>query len=222
MKAKGLESQEKSERNRPPGRPKDEAKRTAILEAARGVFVEQGPDAATIDAIAAAAGVSRVTIYSHFENKERLMAAAMEEETRSFEALSRALRGDDLSRDDVRDALVAFGCSLLDLIEQPDVIRSGRMMIGHAHSMPAETKVFFENGPLRTHRRLARLIASAKAAGALTTSDPDEDADFLIGMWRGLHHIELQLNAGPRRSKKSRHARVRRAVDFYLAARSHP
>jgi TetR/AcrR family transcriptional repressor of mexJK operon len=215
-----LETLEKPGIGRPPGRPKDDSKRSAIIDAARRIFVEHGPSGATIDAIADAAGVSRVTIYSHFENKECLMATVLHEETREFGSLSSALDGGVLSREDVRAALVAFGCSLLDFIEQPHVIRSGRMMIGHAHSMPDETKVFFENGPLRMHRRLGRLIASAKAAGALNTDDPEEDADFLIGMWRGLHHIELQFNAGPPRSEKRRHARVRRAVDLYLAARA--
>ncbi|MEM8771286.1 MAG: TetR/AcrR family transcriptional regulator C-terminal domain-containing protein [Pseudomonadota bacterium] len=214
-----MKTLEKSDAGRAPGRPKDDAKRSAILQAARCIFVEEGPAGATIEAIAEAAGVSRVTIYSHFENKDRLMAAVLEEETRAFGSLSLALEGGTLSREEVRDALIAFGSSLLDFVEQPHVVRSSRMMIGQANAMSGATKVFFENGPLRMHRRLARLIASAKAAGALQTDDPEEDADFLIGMWRGLHHIELQLNAGPPRSRKSRYERVRRAVDLYLAAR---
>ena len=201
------------------GRPKDDAKRDAILSAARETFMERGPDGATIDVIADAAGVSRVTIYSHYENKEGLMAAVMEKETKDFASLSQALDSGDLSQDEVRDALVEFGSRLLGFIEQPHAIRTGRMMIGQANNVPGLTKAFFQNGPLRMHKRLARLIASAQAAGAIATDNPEEDADFLIGMWRGLHHIELQLNARGPRTKKSRDARVRRAVDLYLAAR---
>ena len=216
---KSLKIRELAESSRRPGRPKDDAKRDAILSAAREVFVKYGPDGTTIGAIADAAGVCRATIYSHYENKERLMAVAMEEETRDFGELSQALSGSDLTQKDVRDALVVFGDSLLNFLERPHTIRAGRMMIGQAGSMPGITKVFYENGPLRMHRRLARLISAAKAAGFLHTKDPDEDADFLIGMWRGLHHLKLQLNAGPSRSKKCREDRVRRAVDLYLAAR---
>ena len=61
-----------------PGRPKDLEKRAAILEAAKRLFTTQGFDGTSMDAIAAAAGVSKLTVYSHFQDKERLFTAAVE------------------------------------------------------------------------------------------------------------------------------------------------
>ncbi|MGA7418871.1 MAG: TetR/AcrR family transcriptional regulator [Acidimicrobiales bacterium] len=46
-----------------PGRPRSERARLAILEAAADLLIEGGLGAATIEAIAARAGVSKVTIY---------------------------------------------------------------------------------------------------------------------------------------------------------------
>ncbi|MCU1490585.1 MAG: hypothetical protein JWM85_1990, partial [Acidimicrobiaceae bacterium] len=46
-----------------PGRPRSERARLAILEAAADLLIEGGLHAATIEAIAARAGVSKVTIY---------------------------------------------------------------------------------------------------------------------------------------------------------------
>lgn len=61
-----------------PGRPKDLAKRKAILEAAKTLFLSNGYDGSSMDAIAAEAGVSKLTVYSHFTDKEKLFAAAVQ------------------------------------------------------------------------------------------------------------------------------------------------
>ena len=60
-----------------PGRPKDLAKRAAILEAAKQLFLEQGYQGVSMDQIAATAGVSKLTVYSHFGDKETLFAATI-------------------------------------------------------------------------------------------------------------------------------------------------
>ena len=55
-----------------PGRPKDLAKRAAILDAAKRLFVLQGFDGVSMDQIAAETGVSKLTVYSHFGDKDNL------------------------------------------------------------------------------------------------------------------------------------------------------
>ncbi|WP_457395457.1 TetR/AcrR family transcriptional regulator, partial [Roseateles sp. P5_E1] len=60
-----------------PGRPKDLGKRAAILEAAKSLFVEQGYNGVSMDSIAAQAGVSKLTVYSHFGDKETLFTEAV-------------------------------------------------------------------------------------------------------------------------------------------------
>jgi TetR/AcrR family transcriptional repressor of mexJK operon len=60
-----------------PGRPKDQGKGTAILDAAKRLFTMHGFDGASMDQIAAEAGVSKLTVYSHYGDKETLFAAAV-------------------------------------------------------------------------------------------------------------------------------------------------
>lgn len=52
--------------------------RRRIIAAARKVFVKKGYARATIEEITAAAGVSRATLYLHFDSKFALLAAATE------------------------------------------------------------------------------------------------------------------------------------------------
>src|SRR5690348_17437726 len=61
-----------SERYCGPGRPKDLEKRAAILEAAKRLFPQHGFEGTSMDAVAAEAGVSKLTVYSHFGGKEAL------------------------------------------------------------------------------------------------------------------------------------------------------
>ncbi len=58
--------------------------RDAILEGAVAVFERDGYQAASIDSIAAAAGVSRRTIYHHFETKNDILVAATLEQAHLF------------------------------------------------------------------------------------------------------------------------------------------
>jgi AcrR family transcriptional regulator len=55
-----------------------DATRRRIIAAARKVFVKKGYARSTIEDITAAAGVSRATLYLHFDSKFALLAAATE------------------------------------------------------------------------------------------------------------------------------------------------
>jgi AcrR family transcriptional regulator len=60
-------------------------KREQILQGAMQVFLKQGYAKTSMDRVAAAAGVSKQTIYSHFQDKEGLFVALIERVTiRSF------------------------------------------------------------------------------------------------------------------------------------------
>lgn len=60
-------------------------KREQILQGAMQVFLKQGYAKTSMDRVAATAGVSKQTIYSHFQDKERLFVALIERVTiRSF------------------------------------------------------------------------------------------------------------------------------------------
>jgi AcrR family transcriptional regulator len=63
--------------SRSPGRPRDPRADRAILEAALRLLAEQGYARMSIDAVAAAAGVGKPTIYRRFASKADLATAAL-------------------------------------------------------------------------------------------------------------------------------------------------
>ena len=78
-------------RHASPGRPKDLAKGAAILEAAKRMFTLHGYERVSMDQIAAEAGVSKLTVYSHFGDKDALFAAAVKSHCETA-AAGRAVR----------------------------------------------------------------------------------------------------------------------------------
>ena len=63
-----------------PHTAEDNAKRRQIVEGARTIFLQHGFDAASMNDIARAAGVSKGTLYVYFDNKEQLFEAIVHEE----------------------------------------------------------------------------------------------------------------------------------------------
>ena len=57
-----------------------ESTRTALLQAARKIFVRSGFERAQIDEIAAEAGRTRGAVYTHFESKEDLFLSLLEQQ----------------------------------------------------------------------------------------------------------------------------------------------
>ena len=84
-------------------------KRRAVLEAARELFVSEGYELASVDAIAARAGVSKRTVYDHFGDKETVFAAVLEAVGEKLMATVRiALDQEASATGDLRARLLGF------------------------------------------------------------------------------------------------------------------
>jgi AcrR family transcriptional regulator len=79
-----------------PGRPRDPRRDEAIRDAALELLADVGYERMTIDAIAAAAGVSKPTIYRRWRGKQELVADVMRSHpsTRATAPDTGSLRGD--------------------------------------------------------------------------------------------------------------------------------
>lgn len=68
----------------PPARPRSEAKRSRIIEAATQHFAERGYHAARVGDIAAALGIAKGSIFQHFGSKDGLFFEVFKRAVRSF------------------------------------------------------------------------------------------------------------------------------------------
>ncbi len=147
----------------------DPEKRHQILEGAHAVFTARGFDAASMNDIAAAANVSKGTLYVYFEDKEHLFVALIEREREKqkqgmYEALA--------EEPDLNQALMNFGSGLVRLLTNPFALSAHRIVLGVAERMPDLGREFYERGPMQGAQQLAAFLARRVAQGELAIADP--------------------------------------------------
>jgi len=125
--------------------PLQRRKRSAILDGAKAVFLRQRFDLATMDDVAAAAGVGKQTVYRHFGSKEALfvgLVISMCAEVGERLAGMQAERSDALPEVELRE----LGWSLANSLIEPDNLRLYRAIVAEAERLPQLGQVFYENG----------------------------------------------------------------------------
>ena len=147
-------------------------KRQAILDAALEVFLEQGFVGAGMDQVAAAAGVSKVTVYHHFTDKQRLFVAVIEASISEAEAGSRALVEELATSTDLPRDLSRFARRHLALVTQPHLVRLRRLIVAESGRFPDLARAWHAAGPERGHATLAEQIRGLAERGLLRAEDP--------------------------------------------------
>jgi len=177
------------------GRPKDEAKRQAILDAARALFLAQPYDRVSVDAIAAAAGVSKVTVYSHFEGgKEALFVAAISQGcsalfTQAFIAIE---TGDDLEQ-----ALAQLGADFVSMISSDEVGALHQVMLAEGARHPELPAQFYRSVVQRSTLELAAHLAREASRGVIACDAPEQAAEQFLAMVQGQIVYRVELGLGP-------------------------
>ena len=191
------------------------AKARQILSAAREVFMAEGYGAASMDAIARAAGVSKATLYAHFAGKEDLFAAIVAAEC---ERHAEVLSATDVDRLEVRAALVLIGRSFLDLILSPQALAIYRVVVAESGRFPELGRAFYASGPSRVLTRLAAYLGRVTEQGALSVPDPLLAAEQFIGMTRGAAYLRRLLGVAVGASEPDPGTVVDSAVEVFMRA----
>ncbi|MFI5957568.1 TetR/AcrR family transcriptional regulator [Cryptosporangium sp. NPDC051539] len=158
---------------------RSEEKRTSILRAAQTLFVEEGYERSSVDAIAALAGVSKRTIYDHFGEKELVYCAVVDRVSAALaDAIRTAIDVDLPEACDLRSGLLAFARRVATetfsssdyvLFRRLSSVRVPRQRIrGTVRNAPKE--LFVE--------RVARFVG----AGALRPAEPWRVAEHFIAL----------------------------------------
>ncbi len=172
------------------GRTKSDKKNRQILEAAIKLFVGSGYHNTSMDEIAASAGVSKQTIYSHFSNKQELFKSAVQSRRSDFLGAELALDTEAPPRDTLRK----FATALLKLLLSEDVVRTRRVCDAEAESHPEVAAAYFSEGPEHTTRMLSAYLKKLHDSGQLTISNPDHAAIQLLYMLTGEAQMRALLN----------------------------
>ncbi|APR81490.1 Transcriptional regulator, TetR family protein [Minicystis rosea] len=159
------------------------AKRAAIVEAAKRVFLREGFSRASVDAIAAEAEVSKQTIYNHFGDKERLFFAVIEG-AQSGPSAEQEKALDELFSGDAEPAvaLQKLGRRLLGWMFREELSALRRLIIAEIVHYPQLRLAWAQGGPLRLMIRLVGYLARETERGRLDVQKPERAARQLVAL----------------------------------------
>jgi AcrR family transcriptional regulator len=148
----------------------DPAKRQQIIDGAKRCFLNLGFEAASMNDIAAEAGVSKGTLYVYFADKEDLFAELCDaERKRHLQFAQERL----LQSKDIEEGLFNFGVALTTRLTSTEVIRAMRMVLGVAERMPRLARRFFGPEPFSGVSVIQAYLDQNVAAGKLEIADTE-------------------------------------------------
>ncbi|MFT4196598.1 MAG: TetR/AcrR family transcriptional regulator [Pseudoxanthomonas sp.] len=198
-----------------PGRPKDLAKRTAILAAAKLLFTREGFAGVSMDRIAAEAGVSKLTVYSHFGDKETLFYEAIRE--RCQELLPDSLFADQ-GQGPLRERLLHIARAFFDLASSDEAVQTHRLMMAPGHADAALRRVFWEAGPQRTSEFFGTLLQGRMASGELDIADVHTASQQFFTLLKGEIYSMRMCGLCEQLTPADAHRHIEASVDMFLRA----
>lgn len=186
------------------GRPLDAAKHQHILAAATELFLDLGVQSTSMDLVARRAGVSKVTVYSHFSSKRALFSAIIDSLAKQLTRAIDQLAFDKMPPD---KALRVVGRQYLTLALASSSLALHRLVVAEAARAPALGRLIYESGPGQVVRSLADYFTRQRD---VRVPDPKLAAEQFLGAVLG--HAQLHLLLHARRPEEQR-AEIGRMVD---------
>jgi TetR/AcrR family transcriptional regulator, mexJK operon transcriptional repressor len=154
----------------------------AIAAAALRLFLRDGYERTSVDAIAAEAGVSKRTIYNRYGDKENLFLSVLRDTYGAMMATFRRIADKHLGEvTDVEQDLTAFVREVaFGVTTAPDRIALVRLILAEAPYFPALIRA--EAGPQTMHGIVVGHLARLAEDGRLAITDPAEAAEHLLAL----------------------------------------
>jgi len=152
-------------------------KREQILQGAMRIFLHQGYAKTSMDRVASEAGVSKQTIYSHFQDKEGLFRALIEGVTinrlqAEYESESELFQGEAVT------VLSRLAKSILSRMDDPEYIAFVRLVIAESENFPELAQLYTNTVVQYGYRNLTTYFQSHPE---LNIPDPEATVRIFMG-----------------------------------------
>jgi AcrR family transcriptional regulator len=190
-------------------------KRGAIVAAAARVFLSGGYGAASMDAIAAEAGVSKQTVYSHFGAKDALFEAIIAGKCADLMA---PVQVPGRPGEHPEMALGELARRFLATIFTSANMALFRVVVAESGRFPELAEAFYRAGPATAVDNLAGYLAEIGRKGVLRIRDAKASAQLFFAMLRGDLYLRRLLDLTPEPPAAEIDPLVRQVVAAFLAA----
>lgn len=191
----------------------DKNKHKAIVKAATRLFLKHGYSKTSMDAIAAEAGVTKQTIYSHFANKDALFSEMVMAQCQKHTPSETMLHDDSAS---VEERMFRIGLGFLQMITSNEGLATTRLVMSEAERKPKLAELFYNTGPIQMNRLLAKFLEEQNANGVLQIPNTESAASYFFSMLKGRYHLRMALKIKPLPSRSEIENHVRETVRVFM------
>lgn len=198
-----------------PGRPKDLGKRAAILDVAKRLFTQHGFDGVSMDQISTEAGVSKLTVYSHFGDKESLFSAAVRAKCEEQMPSTLFLEGLEGS---LREQLTEIAHAFFALVTDDEAISMHRMMMMPGTGDSNVRELFWQAGPRQIKDTFGEFLRSRVDRGELRVPDIGRAASQFFCLLKGEIHMQMLCGMCCQLGPVEIDSHINATVDLFLRA----
>ena len=183
-----------------------------IFNAAQEVFLEVGYGAASMDNLASRAGVSKATIYAHYESKRALFEAVIR---RRAEGIAAAFTIPEKVID-LKQTLNAIASSFSDMVLTAEAVAMFRVVLAEVIHQPEIGDAFYSAGPTYARKLLADFLRSLAHRGILNIDQGQVHiaSDLFLSMLVNDAHMRALF--GQPANRALREQSVAMAVDLLI------
>jgi len=168
-----------------------------------------------MDAIATEAGVSKLTVYSHFKDKETLFFQAIR--ARCEEQMPETLFDMDVAGP-LPGQLEAIARAFFALVTAPDALALHRLLVARSGASDRLVDLFLEAGPQVVLADFEEFLQRHIRAGRLEIADAARAAQQFLSLIKGELHARMLCGSCRPVLQEEIDAHVRATVDFFLRA----
>jgi AcrR family transcriptional regulator len=186
-----------------------------ILMAARELFLNAGYGNTSMDAVAKHAGVSKSTLYAHFENKEQLFGAVVGTvRQRLHDALTSVSTTDER---DINKMLCQIGTQFMHYVTEPTSLTIFRVVIGELNKFPELGREMYQSGQTVIGGLLADFFRQWSDAGLLSIEDTWLAARQFLSLVKGDLQFRCLCDVEMQPSEAEIKRNIEAAVAVFLA-----
>jgi TetR/AcrR family transcriptional repressor of mexJK operon len=178
------------------GRPKSEEKSRLILQAASRLFLKDGFAKTSMDGIAKASGVSKQTVYSHFDSKDVLFQSAISSKCRAYQLDTPETFESAPHESNITECLHKIGRQYIRLIQDPETVGIFRVIIAEAVNNAHVASLFYQAGPKRSLDALGHTIWQL-GKGDISQEKANQLAIDYCALLKGEFHTMLLCGIHP-------------------------
>ncbi|MCR4529692.1 TetR/AcrR family transcriptional regulator [Acinetobacter venetianus] len=195
------------------GRPKDLEKRAKILQAAKSIFLKMGYHATNMNLIAKDAGVTKLTVYNHFQDKANLFICAIEESCEESICAKEIVL---TAESNFEQALYVMCHRALSIIYLPEALKLDRVLFELAAEQSPLTQQFFDASHTRMSNVWCDFFRQAIRLNFIKADDPLKQTEMILSLMLGLRHYRVLLGLDTVPTAIEIDQMIQQAVELFL------